>query len=294
MTSEITGVLCCYNSALFIEKTLDSIFQQTVSLGELVIIDDCSQDGTVNIIREYLRVKNLGGANVRIYENPCNLGTSLSYNIGIKSCKSRYALLLSHDDINHPERVASTLDAFSQGTSIVCSYMSMPATGVDVLVPSSSAEIALGMAIGNIIPGPTVALEVSVAKKHKLYFNPQYDDAEDYDLWCKCILAGLTFHVIPRHLVSYTAHDKQVSVLRKEEQKIIADKIRFDYLHVLFPFVNAEQGEIFVKVVLFHRHLIASLDRSFGEHISLLIEKRQKGDGVRLLYEYVAQVLLTP
>jgi len=293
MVNGIAGILCSYNAESFIEKTLDSVFEQTVALDSLIIIDDCSQDGTVRKIREYLSAHAMDVDRVKVHVNSCNLGISMSYNIGIKMCQSKYALMLSHDDINHPHRVALTLEAFSRGASIVCSYMHVPANGNDLLVSDFSPVLALGMALGNKIPAPTVALDVALTKAHSLYFNPQHDSAEDYDLWCKFILKGFSFHVVPQKLVAYTVHDKQVSVIRQGEQKLIAEQIRLAYLQSLFPFLLIEQSEILIKILLYENHLIANLDRSFVEHITREMNKRSANDGVGLLYDYIKNLLGT-
>jgi glycosyltransferase involved in cell wall biosynthesis len=287
MANGITGILCCYNAELFIEKTLDSIFEQAVSIDSLIIVDDFSQDSTIEKIRDYLSASKLADGWVTIYENPCNLGISMSYNFGIKACKTRYALMLSHDDINHPDRVAATLTAFSQGAPIVCSYMNVPATGGNLQVSDSSPVVALGMALGNKIPAPTVAFDVDLVKKHNLYFNPQCDWAEDYDLWCKFILKGFSFHVVPQNLVAYTVHDRQVSVVRQEEQKLIAEKTRVSYIQALFPFLLIDQSEILIKILLHEPHLISSLERGFVEHVIREMDKNRSNAGIGILYDYI-------
>jgi len=198
MSKGIAGVLCCYNSHNYILPTLDSIFNQTRPLDALVVVDDGSTDDTVAIVQEYVTRLGSDAPRITILRNPKNLGIAMSFNVGLKNCAERYALLFSHDDINHPHRVERSLHCLetTQG-AIACSYMGVVDSLEVSLVPDSATTVALQMAISNVIPAPTVAVDLHVARAENLFFNPQFDFAEDYDLWCKYILRGYDFQVIP-------------------------------------------------------------------------------------------------
>ena len=49
----ISVALCTYNGAKYLHSQLDSILNQSFPPDEIVIIDDCSTDSTVNIIKQY-------------------------------------------------------------------------------------------------------------------------------------------------------------------------------------------------------------------------------------------------
>ena len=47
----VSIIMPCYNSELFIQKSIDSVVNQTFKDWELIIVDDCSQDNSKNIIK---------------------------------------------------------------------------------------------------------------------------------------------------------------------------------------------------------------------------------------------------
>jgi glycosyltransferase involved in cell wall biosynthesis len=51
----ISVALCTYNGEKFISQQLDSILCQTYKYLEIIIVDDCSTDGTFNIVRSYAK-----------------------------------------------------------------------------------------------------------------------------------------------------------------------------------------------------------------------------------------------
>ena len=69
-----------HNSEKWIQYSIESILQQTYKNIELIVIDDNSQDKTVDIIKQFLDIDN----RVRLIENGDNYGTYISKNIGIK------------------------------------------------------------------------------------------------------------------------------------------------------------------------------------------------------------------
>ena len=49
----ITIIIPCYNTEKYIEKCLDSILNQNLKKYEVILVDDCSTDKTVSIIKKY-------------------------------------------------------------------------------------------------------------------------------------------------------------------------------------------------------------------------------------------------
>ena len=76
----VSIVLPTYNGIRFIRKTIESCLQQTYQNIELIIIDDCSTDGTDTIIREFVITDN----RIKYYRNETNKKLPASLNIGFK------------------------------------------------------------------------------------------------------------------------------------------------------------------------------------------------------------------
>lgn len=92
-TPLVSIVVPTYNSIYFIEHCIDSVFTTNYPNYEVIIIDDCSTDGTVEKIKaEYGYLPKL-----RIYRNKKRKLAAYSRNIGFRRAKGDFVALLDHD-----------------------------------------------------------------------------------------------------------------------------------------------------------------------------------------------------
>lgn len=92
----IRTVVATYNGEKYLEEQLDSIVNQSLKPDKIIIVDDCSKDGTTTIIGRY-REKY---PEMIIYEpNQRNLGHKQTFEHGISICKTDYIALSDQDDI---------------------------------------------------------------------------------------------------------------------------------------------------------------------------------------------------
>lgn len=92
MKCDVSVIIPNYNGENFIANCLDSMLVQSFSeFGqmEIIVVDDCSTDSSVNIIKAY--------KNVTLLENPINSGFDKSVNQGILASQGKYCLLLNND-----------------------------------------------------------------------------------------------------------------------------------------------------------------------------------------------------
>lgn len=90
----ISVVIVTYNSSAFIQPCLESVFGQSYTDFEVIIVDNNSRDRTVEIIRRY-------SPPVSVIENKINRGFPYACNQGIKISKGRYVLSLNSDVVLH-------------------------------------------------------------------------------------------------------------------------------------------------------------------------------------------------
>jgi glycosyltransferase involved in cell wall biosynthesis len=100
----LTVLMPVYNSERFLAAAIDSILNQTFTDFEFLIIDDCSTDNSVNIIKSY------NDSRIRFYQNEINLGISTTLNKGIKSATTELIARMDSDDISYPERLQKQYD----------------------------------------------------------------------------------------------------------------------------------------------------------------------------------------
>lgn len=89
-------VIPCFNSSSYIKKCLESIEKQNYNDIEVILVDDFSNDCTVEIIENYLKDSIL---NIKLIKNEFNKGAGESRNIGIQECSNDYIFFLDSDDL---------------------------------------------------------------------------------------------------------------------------------------------------------------------------------------------------
>ncbi len=88
-----------YNAEMHLQEALDSVLNQSLREIELILIDDCSSDNTINIVRSNALMDD----RVRIYENKIRQGAPYSRNLGIDVAKGEYLFFCDADDWMHNE-----------------------------------------------------------------------------------------------------------------------------------------------------------------------------------------------
>jgi Glycosyltransferases involved in cell wall biogenesis len=88
------------NGSAYIAETIDSIVRQKLKDIEIVLVDDGSNDRTLDII-EYFMEKD---KRIVLYKHEKNMGRSAARNTGIANAKSDIILISDADDISNPGR----------------------------------------------------------------------------------------------------------------------------------------------------------------------------------------------
>lgn len=100
----VSVIVVNYNGLRFLQKCLDSLLAQTYKNIEIVLVDNCSADGSASFIKANY-------PSVRLIENEANLGFALANNIGIKSSSGELVATLNNDTEAAPQWLGSLVDA---------------------------------------------------------------------------------------------------------------------------------------------------------------------------------------
>lgn len=103
MTTEkiplVSVIIPMFNSAKFIPQTLESLAYQTMRDFEVVVVDDCSTDNSVEVVENFAN-RVWGGLNLHVIKLPKNTGTpGLPRNVGIQFACGKYIAFLDSDDL---------------------------------------------------------------------------------------------------------------------------------------------------------------------------------------------------
>ncbi|MGK9148839.1 glycosyltransferase family 2 protein [Plantibacter flavus] len=116
----VSVALCTYNGAAYVEEQLQSILAQTVLPGEIVVSDDGSTDGTVELVE---RIVSSSPVPVLVRRNARALGVTRNFESAMRATRGSFIVLSDQDDAWHPERLARALTEFAARPELqlVCS-----------------------------------------------------------------------------------------------------------------------------------------------------------------------------
>ena len=133
---EIVSIITpLFNSATFIEETIESVISQTYNDWEMIIIDDCSNDGSLELVKDIAK----DDLRIRLISLKNNLGPSNARNEGIKQACGRYIAFLDSDDLWHKDKLEKQIK-FMQKNEYAFTF-----TGYEKIDEK-------GKKIGNILP----------------------------------------------------------------------------------------------------------------------------------------------
>lgn len=122
MKTLVSIIVPCYNSEKYIHKAIESVLNQSFKNWEMLIIDDCSTDNSVEIILNYSKLYN----NISYFKTEVNSGSAaIARNIGIKNANGKYIAFLDSDDSWLPTKLEQQLVVFDRNPDaaiVYCNY----------------------------------------------------------------------------------------------------------------------------------------------------------------------------
>ena len=206
----VSIILPVYNGADSIRNAIDSILEQTYTNWELIIVNDCSTDNTLEIISQYQQKDK----RIKIICNEKNLKLPLTLNIGFSSAKGEYYTWTSDDNIYKPEALSimvKALESDKKVSMVYANYTDIDADGhvLDEIELSEPYELV----VGNVI-GACFLYTKKIAQKVGNYDSNLFL-AEDYDYWIRIYRYGIIKH-ISDNLYYYRRHKKSLSETKKD------------------------------------------------------------------------------
>ena len=262
----ISVLMPVYNCSKYIYNSTISILNQTFSDFELIIIDDCSTDNTVDILKKF------NDERIVLIVKQKNTGITNSLNYALDIAKGKYLARMDGDDISNIDRLKKQYEFMEShpdvvlcggGYEVIKSNYEHGQKG-DIFVQKASAatldvltrawirifwgkgdiriktfkpyllhgELLFDLATHCSFAHPTVMIKSEVLKMNKVKYNPKCEPAEDYEMWTKLSEYGKLAN-IPDILIKYRRHEYQTTNTRSFEQKEISNKIALNHIKKL-------------------------------------------------------------
>jgi len=107
----VTVIAMCYNHARFLRECLDSIARQSYANIQLVITDDCSQDGSQAMIDSWIQTS---GLNCQFLKHEKNLGLCRTANEALSLARGKYISGIATDDVWLPDKLQIQVELMEQ------------------------------------------------------------------------------------------------------------------------------------------------------------------------------------
>lgn len=248
--SKISVIVPSYNNSEYIEACLDSLYFQDYKDIELIIVDDCSTDNSKEIILNWIEKTNREKVSYASYynyendiiertehkrylrknrsiifiENNKNMGSTWTYNRGLRLAKGDYCTFVSSDDICHPQLFSTLVQPLEEDKADF--------VYADMFIVDDKMCILREFRL------PDYDFRVSfcdwylcgVATLYKRSLHEQfgyYDEtamADDHECYLRFAMGGARFLHIPETLYSVRSHDnRQVGLHSRERFKSLLD-----------------------------------------------------------------------
>jgi len=211
----ISVCLATYNGAAFIVRQLDSVIKQLKANDEIIVVDDCSTDDTVEII------KNTYGERVQVFVNKQNMGAIRNFEKAILLSKGDVVFLCDQDDIWEDNKVDLVMKAFKEKNADLVVHDAVVVDGdLKVLSPSwneyNNNNIHQGI-LGNVLKNAYTGAFMAFKKELIPAITPFPQTIEMHDQWIAlvCMMKKKNIVFLEEKLVKYVRHGGNVTGMKK-------------------------------------------------------------------------------
>jgi teichuronic acid biosynthesis glycosyltransferase TuaG len=206
----ISIIIPVYNCEKYIRQSVESALKQTYHSFEVIVVDDGSTDGTLDIITEY--------ENVTVLIKP-NGGTASALNTGIRNAKGIWIKWLSADDVLKKDYLSNIMKTVTITDAIYYTNYDIIGEDGNVIKRFTEPELRnfrsneeqfeelMKYYYGN---GSSSLIHKSVFEKVGL-FDESLPHSEDYEFWLRASKNNIRFVLIPNYDLEYRRHPDQLT-----------------------------------------------------------------------------------
>ena len=222
MTKKLVSVVVItYNSAEYVEETLDSVYSQSYQNIELIITDDASKDETINICKAWLDKNQARFVDSHLVKSETNTGIPANCNRGIKQANGEWFKLIAGDDlldqncildyINYSNAnkeanyIFSNMNSFRKRDGKKIDFQELK-LNQQIYNSNSKRQYRHLVLNGNFVFAPTSFCNVKAINKIGL-FDESIPLLEDYPMWLKVTKSGEKLFLLNKTTVSYRKHE---------------------------------------------------------------------------------------
>ena len=219
----VSIIMPVHNAEKYICDSLNSILTQTYKNLEIIIIDDASDDKSVDIISQ------VDDERIVLIRNERNLKQSLTRNKGIALAKGKYIANMDADDISEKTRIQEQVEFMENHDDIDICGTFLKAFGNNkryiMKFPVHPHDLMIQSIYASPFGHPAVMIRKSSIDRYGIKYDSNYTYSQDFELWSRIAFKGARFANIPKTLFYYRVSDSQISNKHYAEQQIFRGSI---------------------------------------------------------------------
>lgn len=223
-TPLVSVIIPTYNRRNTLKRCIDSVLKQTYRHFEIIIVDDCSVDGTMEFLEtEYGAVADIDIVYIR---NDRNIGVSASRNVGVSHANGEYIAFHDSDDEWYLDKLEKQMERFvrcGENVGAVYSLFYTNGTGSEIYPPSDvEMTYKTGSVFHTLLINSLIGMITLLMRKSVFIeiggFNEQLNSLVDYELTLR-IAKKYEIELVDEVLA--VAYKSENSVNRRNGDKII-------------------------------------------------------------------------
>ncbi len=222
---KLSAVMSVYNGEEFVAEAIECILAQTYRDFELICINDGSKDGSLAIMQDYAAKDD----RIRIIDQE-NTGLTIALRRGVEEAKGDYIARMDVDDVSLPTRFEKQMALIEANPDLVAVTADVEHFYDDGTIASVAKFrrdprlLPLLMCFVNVIGGHGQMIYSRAAYMAVGGYDPDYNYAEDYDLWARMADEG-PFGNVPEVLYRYRTGHESISSLNSSKQAVVAGRV---------------------------------------------------------------------
>ncbi len=210
----ISVVLPVYNGEKYLRQSINSILNQTYKDFELIIVNDCSTDSSLEIMKSYISMDK----RIKIISNSTNQKLPQSLNIGFNECNGDYYTWTSDDNIMLPNALEKLLFELEKNDADLVFSRCETIDAKGKILGKTKIYKDLDELLYNNIVLASFLYKKEVHEKLGGYDTNKFL-VEDYDFWLRAY-KNYKFHFVPDILYQIRFHGANLGNTRLEGVKI--------------------------------------------------------------------------
>ena len=271
----VSIVLVCYNHEKYIRETICSVLAQTYRNCEIIIMDDCSTDNSIDIINNFISILENYFPVVKFIIHEKNIGLPKTLNEALNLAEGEYIKFFATDDIMLPRLIEKSVAYLEQHNDCAMVYANH-ITNSNIIKLNSKVKHRSGLIYNDLLFRKfSISTPTSVIRK-SVFDNVGFFDEnlfiEDFDMWLR-IAKNHKIGFINDYLVLYRVGNtnslsnnyskmetSQIKIIDKQDisdsdKKKAKRKFFILYCHIYFKKKDFSKFRYFYKKLFFHKEL---------------------------------------